>query len=54
MIRLIQILLATLASLTLAGCDVIGDIFQAGMWVGVILVVVVIVLIGWIVGKFRR
>jgi hypothetical protein len=32
----------------LAGCQVIGAIFKAGVWVGVILVVVVIGGIAWL------
>lgn len=38
----------------LASCEVIGDIFEAGIWVGVIVVVVIILLIVWLVGRFRR
>ena len=34
------------------GMDVIGDIFEAGLWVGVILVVLVIVLVIWLIRKF--
>lgn len=39
--------LLMLSSLTLAGCQVVGDIFKAGVWVGVIAVVGVIALIVW-------
>jgi hypothetical protein len=48
--RVLFILLMTTA---LAGCEVIGDIFQAGMWVGVILVLFVVALIVWVMGKVR-
>ena len=34
------------------GMEVVGDIFEAGLWVGVILVILVIVLIIWLVRKF--
>ena len=44
------ILIAT----TLSSCEVIGDIFEVGVWVGVIIVVAVIALIWWIVSRFRR
>ena len=37
----------------LASCQVIGGIFKAGMWVGIVIVVVVIVLILWLVGRGR-
>ena len=39
---------------TLSSCEVIGDIFEVGVWVGVIIVVVVIALIWWIVSRFRK
>ena len=41
-------------TMTLTSCEIIGDIFQAGIWVGIILVVVVVALILWLVSKFRR
>ena len=44
------ILIAT----TLSSCEVIGDIFEVGVWVGVIIVVAVIALIWWIVSRFRK
>ena len=39
--------------LPLSGCQVIGDIFKAGVWVGVILVIAVVGVIAWIVSKSR-
>jgi hypothetical protein len=42
-----------LSALTLGGCEIIGDIFEAGVWVGVILVIAVIGIIVWIVSKSR-
>ncbi|HVL67071.1 MAG TPA: hypothetical protein VM364_07390 [Vicinamibacterales bacterium] len=49
-------LLALLVVLALssAGCEVVEGIFKAGLWVGVILVVLVLGVIFWIVGKLRR
>lgn len=41
-------------AMTFASCEVIGDIFQAGIWVGIIIVVAVVVLMLWLVNKFRR
>ncbi|HEX6132811.1 MAG TPA: hypothetical protein VFZ24_02435 [Longimicrobiales bacterium] len=41
-------------SLAAAGCELIGDIFQAGFVVGIIIVVLVIAAIAWLFGKFRR
>ena len=45
--------LLLLFTMTLAGCEIIGNIFEAGVWVGVILVVLVIGLAVWIVSKAR-
>lgn len=42
-----------LVALTLTGCELIVDIFQAGVWVGVILVFAVIGLIVWLVSRSR-
>ena len=52
--RLFQLLLAIVATLTLTGCEVIGTIFEAGVWVGVIAVVLVLAIIGFIASRFRR
>ena len=37
-----------------AGCEVIGGIFKAGLWVGALGVLAIVVLIVVIVGKMRR
>ena len=39
--------------LLFSGCEIIGDIFQAGMWVGVVLVVLVVGLVLWLIRKAR-
>jgi hypothetical protein len=52
--RFIQILLALFAGLMLGGCELIGNIFEAGIWTGVILVIVVVALIGYVVSRSRR
>jgi hypothetical protein len=38
----------------LSSCTVIEGIFKAGVWVGVILVVVVLLLIIWLISAFRK
>jgi len=38
---------------TLSGCDVITGIFKAGAMTGIIAVVVILILIIWIMSKFR-
>ena len=37
--------------ITLAGCQIIGDIFKAGIWVGVILVLAVIGIVVWLIAR---
>ncbi|SFQ41789.1 hypothetical protein [Flavobacterium akiainvivens] len=36
------------------GCELIGDIFQAGMAVGIFAVIAVVVIIIWIISRFRK
>ena len=48
-----SLLIAVLPLLGLSGCELLGDIFQAGVWVGVILVVGVIALIVWLVSRAK-
>ncbi|WP_290841507.1 hypothetical protein [Flavobacterium sp.] len=43
-----------LISTTLISCELVGDIFQAGMGVGIFLVIAVVVLIIWIISRFRK
>ncbi len=50
-VPLVQIVLLVVLALATSGCQLVGDIFQAGMWVGIIGVVLVIVLIGWVVSR---
>jgi hypothetical protein len=40
--------------MSLSSCNVIGDIFRAGMWTGVIVVAVVVVVVILIVRRFRN
>lgn len=39
---------------TVTSCEVVGDIFQAGMGVGIFLVIAVVVLIIWLINKFKK
>jgi hypothetical protein len=48
-----SVALLLLSALTLAGCEVIADIFKAGVWTGIILVLVVVAVIVWAVAKSR-
>jgi hypothetical protein len=46
-----SIVALVMALISLSGCQLIGDIFKAGVWVGVLLVVGVIGIIAWLIGK---
>ena len=41
-------------AVSLSACEVIGGIFKAGVWVGIVLVVLVLAGGLWLVGKLRR
>jgi hypothetical protein len=51
MTRLLTFIFLTGMLFLLNGCAVIGGIFKAGVWVGVLLVVVVIGIIIWLVTR---
>ena len=51
---LLRLIFVFLAAFTLTGCEVIGDIFQAGMAVGIFLVIAAIALIAYLVSTVRR
>jgi cytosine/uracil/thiamine/allantoin permease len=40
--------------MTLSSCELVGDIFQAGLFVGILVVVIIIALVIWLISKFRR
>ncbi len=46
-------LLLLLATVT-SGCGIIAGIFKAGVWVGIIVAALIVVLVLWIVGKTRK
>ena len=52
--RALLLILVLLSTLSLGGCDVIGDIFQAGVVVGVVLVVLILAGAGFLFRKLRR
>ena len=43
--------LLLLSPVVFTGCEMIGDIFKAGVWVGVVLVMLVIGITGWLVTR---
>jgi uncharacterized membrane protein YdbT with pleckstrin-like domain len=40
--------------ISVSSCDVIAGIFEAGFWVGIILVVVVVLIVLYIINKLRK
>ena len=52
--NVMRILLIVLLAVSAAGCELIGGIFKAGIWVGAIGVILIVVLLVVIVGKARR
>lgn len=40
--------------MTVSSCQVVGGIFKAGMWVGIVIVVFVVGIILWLVGRGRK
>jgi len=43
--------LVALLATTLSSCELVEGIFKAGMWTGIILVVIVVAIIIWIASK---
>jgi hypothetical protein len=48
-----RVLLLVVLALSMSGCEVIGGIFKAGFWVGIIVVVLIVGIIGFIAAKLR-
>ena len=52
---IIQLCLASVfLAASLSSCEVVGGIFKAGVWVGVLIVVGIIALILYLIGKGRK
>lgn len=49
--RYYPLALIALLSTTLASCELVKGIFKAGMWTGVIIVVLVLALIIWLISR---
>ncbi len=50
---LARLALLVVLGVSLAGCEVIGGIFKAGVWVGALAVIVVVVLGVFLVAKMK-
>ena len=51
--RKIYSLTALLVITLLSSCELIGDIFEAGAYTGIIIVVIILALVIWLFSKFR-
>jgi uncharacterized membrane protein YkvI len=51
--KTIAFTLLIISTLISAGCELVGDIFEAGIWLGVILVIMVVGLVVWLFVKAR-
>jgi hypothetical protein len=49
----LRLLLLVLVAMTAAGCELAGDIFKAGVWVGVLMIAAVVGLVGFVAMKIR-
>jgi len=39
---------------SLSSCEVVGGIFKAGVWTGLLIVAVVIALVIWLISRFMK
>ncbi|MDX5438191.1 MAG: hypothetical protein LPK03_13395 [Pontibacter sp.] len=46
--------LFVLLTFTMSSCELVGDIFEAGMWTALIIIVLIVLLISWLFRRFRR
>ena len=53
-LTIIQISMLSAIVMLLSSCEIVGDIFQACMWIGIIAVVLVAGLVMWLISKVRR
>ena len=51
--RALSVFLFVVAAATMSGCEAIGTIFKAGVWTGMIAVVVAITLVAFVALKMR-
>ncbi len=52
--RILKLGLLAIMLITLNSCELVGDIFEAGVSVGIFLVVIAIILIIWLISRFRK
>jgi len=47
----LYVLLFAMISISLTSCELVGDIFKAGVWVGILVVVGIIALVVFLISK---
>lgn len=52
--NVLRVMLIVLLGVTLSGCEVVGGIFKAGIWVGAIGVILIVFLVAFAAMKMRR
>jgi hypothetical protein len=53
-IRVYYSILFVLLAVSLSSCEFIGDVFKAGMWSALIIIVLIVLLVTWLFRKLRR
>ena len=48
-----MLVLLVLASVSVSGCEAIAGIFKAGVWTGIVMVVILIALVGFVAVRIR-
>lgn len=51
--RALPVTLVVLSSVASAGCEAIAGIFKAGVWTGVVMIVILIAIVGFVATKIR-
>ena len=51
--NLMRVMLIVLLAMSASGCELIGGIFKAGVWVGAIAVILIVVLLVVVVAKAK-
>lgn len=51
--RHLRTLLLLLCATLVAGCSAVGGIFKAGMWTGILAIVVVVAIVAWLFSRGR-
>ncbi len=50
----VNYVILALLMLSLSSCELIGDIFEVGVWVGILMVAAVIGLVIWLISRFMK